>query len=88
MGVIILFSKGVSMRKIKEVLRLHNEMKMSQRQIASSLNISVGAVNKYINAFIASGLQWPVQDNELLLNTLKHTTSGYSVDYAVVLISA
>jgi len=48
LGVIILFIKGVSMRKIKELLRLHFDMKMSQRQIANSLSISLGVVNKYI----------------------------------------
>lgn len=72
------------MRKIKEALRLHFDMNMSQRQIANSLTISVGAVNKYISEFVSSGLKWPVEDDELLLQKLKHTTATYSVDYLLV----
>lgn len=66
------------MRKIKEVLRLHFEMNMSQRQVANSLAISVSTVNKYINAFIVRNISWSVND-ELLLNTLKHNSKTYSL---------
>jgi predicted transcriptional regulator len=72
-----LLIKGVSMRKIKEILRLHFELGLKQRQIADSLNISVGAVNKYIREFTNSGLTWPVNDDELLLNKLKPVTTTY-----------
>jgi DNA-binding transcriptional regulator LsrR (DeoR family) len=47
---------GVTMRKIKTVLRLHFEANLSQHQIANSLQISVGVVNKYITRAIANGL--------------------------------
>ena len=40
-------AQGVSMHKIKELLRLHFEAKLSQHQIAASLRLSVGVVNKY-----------------------------------------
>ena len=35
---------GVSMQKIKEIFRLHFDAKLSQHQIAASLNISSGVV--------------------------------------------
>jgi transposase len=76
--------KGVSMRKIKEILRLHFELRFSQRNIADSLSVSVGAVNKYIKTFIGSGLIWPVSDDDLLLKKLKPATTSYEVDYCSV----
>ena len=41
-------TKEVSMRKVKTILRLHYESKLSQREIARSVKLSVGAVNKYL----------------------------------------
>lgn len=40
--------KAVSMRKIRELLRLQS-LGLGQRQIARSLNLSVGVVHKYLN---------------------------------------
>ena len=37
------------MRKIKEVLRLRNELKLDQRQIARSCSISVSTVHEYVD---------------------------------------
>ncbi len=53
-------TQGVSMRKIKAVLRLHHESKLSQHQIASSLGLSVGAVNKHLQRAKKAGLGWPL----------------------------
>lgn len=53
-------NKGVTMRKIKTVLRLYYESKLSQRKIAKSLQLSVGVVNKYIQRAIESNLSWPL----------------------------
>ena len=53
-------AKGVSMRKIKNVLRLHQECKLSQHQIAKSLSLSVGVVNKYLKRAEAAGIKWPL----------------------------
>ena len=49
-----------SMRKIKDVLRLKYEAKLSCRQIAASLKLSVGVISKYTKAAEAAGLSWPL----------------------------
>ena len=46
------------MRKIKEVLRLRNELKLDQRQIARSCSISVSTVHEYLKRAEAAKLGW------------------------------
>jgi len=55
--------KGVSMHKVKEVLRLHYSSSLSQRKIATSLNLSVGAVNKYLDLSKQANISWPLPDD-------------------------
>ena len=43
--------KGLSMLKIKEILRLKCEAKLSNRKIARALNISHSVVNEYTKEF-------------------------------------
>src|SRR3984893_60598 len=51
------------MRKIKDVLRLKLDAKLSHEQIAGALGISKGVVTKYVGLAAAAGLDWPtVQD--------------------------
>jgi hypothetical protein len=50
------------MRKIKEVLRLRNELKLDQRQIARSCSISVSTVHEYLKRAEAVNLVWPLPD--------------------------
>jgi transposase len=50
------------MRKIKEVLRLRNELKLDQRQIARSCSISVSTVHEYLKRAAAVNLGWPLPD--------------------------
>lgn len=52
--------KRVSMRKTREVLRLHYELKLGQRQIARSACLSQSTVHDYLQRFAASGLSWPL----------------------------
>lgn len=47
------------MRKIKDVLRLKLEAKLSHEQIAASLGLSKGVVTKYVGLAAAAGLDWP-----------------------------
>ena len=55
-------TKEVSMKKIKTILRLYFESKLSQDQIATSLELSKGVVNKYIKKASAAGLSWPLPE--------------------------
>jgi transposase len=46
------------MRKIRDVLRLKLDAKMSHQQIAAALGISKGVVTKYVGLAAAAGLDW------------------------------
>ncbi|MGH9734021.1 MAG: IS21 family transposase [Candidatus Acidiferrales bacterium] len=48
------------MRKTREVLRLYFDLKLGQRQIARSANISQSTVHDYLERFTAAGLSWPL----------------------------
>ena len=50
------------MRKIKEVLRLRNELKLDQRQIARSCSISVSTVHQYLKRAEAANVGWPLPE--------------------------
>ena len=54
-------TEKVSMRKIKEVLRLNYEQ-VSNREIARRLNISAGSVSNYLARAKAAQLIWPLND--------------------------
>jgi transposase len=51
------------MRKIKEVLRLRNELKLDQRHIARSCSISVSTVHEYLKRAAAANVGWPLPDD-------------------------
>lgn len=48
----------ITMRKIKDVLRLKLDAKLSHEQIAVALGISKGVVTKYVGLAAAAGLDW------------------------------
>lgn len=50
------------MRKIRDVLRLHFELQLSNRQIANSVSIGRGTVSDYLARFRASSLPWPLPE--------------------------
>jgi hypothetical protein len=49
----------INMRKIKDVLRLKLDAKLSHQQIADALGLSKGVVTKYAGLAAAAGLDWP-----------------------------
>ena len=53
-------ARRLSMRKIKEVLRLHYEKGLSTRQIAKSLGISRSTIREYLERAQQAGLGWPL----------------------------
>ena len=46
--------KRVSMRKTREVLRLYFDLKLGQRQIARSANVSQSTAHDYLERFTAA----------------------------------
>ena len=63
----------LSMRKIKEVLRLHFEHQQSARQIAKSCNIARSTVKEYLDRAQKAELIWPLpaeMDDATLENLL------------------
>jgi transposase len=65
-------NERLSMRHIREVLRLHYGVGMSQRTVARSLGLAQGTVSKYINRTRRAGLTWPLPpelDDDVRLET-------------------
>ena len=54
--------KGLSMRKIEEVLRLKYEVGLSHRAIAQSCSVSPSTVSEYVTHAKAAGLSWPLPE--------------------------
>lgn len=52
----------LSMRKIKELLRLKFESGLSIRQISTSLRLGVGSVHEYLSRVRVAGLSWPLPE--------------------------
>jgi len=52
----------LSMRKVREVLRLNFDCKKSQREIAQSCGIARSTVGDYLIRFQATGLNWPLPE--------------------------
>lgn len=64
----------IAMRQIKEILRLKHSAGFSVREIAQSLNLSVGAISKYLQLAAAAGIGWPLPselDEESLIRKLQ-----------------
>jgi transposase len=53
----------LSMRKIREVLRLRYGHGLSQRAVGQSLGLSNGAVNGYLSRARQAGIRWPLPDD-------------------------
>src|SRR5712672_4744997 len=53
-------AERVSMRQIREVLRLRFASELPQRGIAKSLGLSQGAVSGYLSRVRAAGVSWPL----------------------------
>ena len=54
--------KRLSMRKIKEVLRLRFGLSPGQEEIARSCSIAQATVHRYLERAATAGLNWPLPD--------------------------
>jgi len=50
----------LTMRNIREVLRLFFDCRLTKRQIARSCGIARSTVAEYLRRFSASGVSWPI----------------------------
>jgi transposase len=55
-------TERLSMRRIRDLLRLTFESGLSSRQVSSSLGLSKGAVSVYLSRARAAGVSWPLPD--------------------------
>lgn len=53
----------LSMRKIREILRLKYDCGLTDRQIAKSCSVARSTVANYLSRTKAAGLLWPVPEN-------------------------
>ena len=53
-------AERLSMRKLREFLRLHFENKLSARAIARSIQVSPSTAQGYVSRVRAAGLTWPL----------------------------
>lgn len=79
------------MRKIKEVLRLKFEAKLSHERIAAATGLSKGAVTNYVQRAVQKGLGWPLPEEldeaalEALLFKQAAAREGYAIpDFAQI----
>jgi transposase len=56
-------TERLSMRRIRDLLRLKHENGLSSRLISASLGISKGAVSSYLQRAQVAGLSWPLPDD-------------------------
>jgi transposase len=64
--------RRLPMRQIKEVLRLHHEAHLSERQIARACQISRSTVQRYLERATAAQLRWPLPPDAADETQLEH----------------
>ena len=55
--------KRSPMRQIREVLRLHHEAHLGERQIAAICLVGKGTVQRFLQRATAAGLRWPLPED-------------------------
>lgn len=55
--------EAMSMRKVKEILRLRFGLGLQQNQIARSCSIGQATVHRYLQKAAAVGLTWPLPED-------------------------
>lgn len=84
-------ARKITMRKVKEILRLSLDSRLPYDQIAQALGLSKGVISKYVRLATAAGLDWPAieaMDEGELQRQLRGEPSGPAVfvapDYGLV----
>ena len=55
-------TRRLSMRQLREILRLKHEQKLSHRAIARACRVGVGTVSEYVRRAARAGLEWPLPE--------------------------
>jgi transposase len=55
-------TERLSMRRIRDVLRLKYEAQLSERAMTAALGVSKGAIGSYLSRARAAGLSWPLPE--------------------------
>jgi transposase len=55
-------TEKLTMRKIRDILKLHHEQKFSNREIGRSLDVSPGTIANYLSRAKAAQIPWPLSD--------------------------
>jgi transposase len=71
-------TEKISMRKIREILRLTFVGQLKQHQVAASVQLSQGSVSKYLSLAKTAGLSWPLPPelDDVALDRLLFPGSG------------
>ena len=60
-----MIKRGIHMRQLLELLRLHYGLGFSQRDVAKMSGVGKTTVQKYIKSFEENGLSWPMSEADL-----------------------
>ncbi len=75
--------KRINVEKVREILRLNQELKFSIRKIADALQVSKTSVGEYLAEFKRSGLSWyditQMSDTEVICIFEKNNQLAISV---------
>ena len=52
--------RRLPMRQVREILRLHYEAKLNDRQVAKICSVGKGTIRRYLKRLAAAGLSWPL----------------------------
>ena len=72
--------RRVDMEKAREVLRLHFELGLSQREIAKSVNISLGSVSGILAKARDAGLEYPLKLSSKELGSILYPPSQKEIN--------
>ena len=79
-------TEKLTMRKIRDVLRLHYEQNLSNRKIGRSLKVSPGTVSNYLVRAKTANIDWPLSDEwteDKLYASLFPAASGDEISRAL-----
>lgn len=76
------YTRKLTMKHCQQILRLHHQMQLSQRDVARALGLSKSVVQKYLARADQAGLRWPDEGTlsaeaiEAALGTVSDVTSA------------